>query len=135
MITKKTRKKKLVPAEDLDFGGSASELTLRGMKEERDLAGELLNRNFQKDTLDAFESKLFPKPKVKKPTLKMHNKMLRMSYADSRDLLNELMNNPKYGIVYFKDNFGVDGEYYVFVVYSENLDIKDKKPSTDEDDE
>ena len=114
--------------ENQDFLTFSSVGAARGdiRPEERNLAGELYKKNWQEKTLDHFEKTLGIQPISKdKPNLKFKSRIFDPSYVKDSELLNELMNHPKFCITYWKDNWTSEGVYKVFAIYSENLDYKE----------
>ena len=92
--------------------------------EDRNLAGELYKKNWQATTIDSFEKSIGIVPKQQKLNLKYKSRVFSPDYDKDAELLNELMNHPKFTIIYWKDNWTVEGLYKVFAIYSENLDFK-----------
>ena len=122
--------KKLKSEESL-LGMGVSDQPITKQKN-RDLRSELFpQKDYRKEILDNYEEKMGIRPKeTKKQNLVFKNKIFKLDYANDRDLLNTLMNSPKYTIVYTKDTFTATGEYVMFTVYSEDLDYKE--PQKDE---
>ena len=94
----------------------------KGNKKERSLPDELHKKNWQTQTIDNFEKALGIAPTQKKQKLKYKSRVFSPDYEGDTALLNELMNHPKYAVIYWKDTWTVDGLYKVFAIYSENLD-------------
>jgi hypothetical protein len=91
-------------------------------KKERNLSEELHKKNWQTQTIDNFEKALGVTPVQKKNKLKYKTRVFSPDYEKDAALMNELMNHPKYAVVYWKDTWTVEGLYKAFVIYSENLD-------------
>lgn len=104
-------------------------------KVDRDVRQELLDQNFKEKTIDTFEQRLGikTKPKTKAEDFIIKNKLFKLDYAADRELLNKLMNDPKYKIVKWSEAFNRDGAFFAFVIYSENTSVKEKiQPITNE---
>lgn len=96
----------------------------------RQLEEELFNKNWQKNVIDKYERSLgIPSLSTKKAAenVVVKNKTFKMEYTEDANLLNELMNSPKYNIIYWKDNWTVDGHYRIFCIYKDNLDFTVEK--------
>lgn len=104
------------------FSGVAPDLKRR---DERNLIDELHKKNWQAKTVDNFEKSMgiTPGPPEKQKML-MKNRIFEPGYDKDQELLNELMNSPKYRIVYQKDNWSPDGSYKIFIIYGELLEDK-----------
>lgn len=97
-------------------------------KEERELSEELFNTHKPKAIIDNFEQTVGLKPKTKKKkNVAYKNRQFNLEVDKDRDLLNTLMNSPKYRIVYFKDTWTALGLYRMFVIYEENLDYTESE--------
>lgn len=110
--------------ENLDlFTSIAPDLKRR---DERQLVDELYKKNWQQKTVDAFEARvgIAPSKGSDKQTLNYKNRLFEPSYDKDQQLLNELMNSPKYKIIYLKDNWSPDGAYKLFIIYAEIMDEK-----------
>ena len=116
-------KKRSTPQDFLTFAGS-SDFKEELSKEDRNLASELYKKNWQTETIDQFEKVMGFVPKTKKPNLKFKNRVFDLDYDKDTTLLGEIMNHPKYSIIYWKDNWTMEGKYKAFIIYSENLDYK-----------
>lgn len=118
-------KKKIENQDFLTFSGvGAARADIKA--EDRNLAGELYKKNWQERTLDQFEKVQGIQPSTKaKANLKYKSKLFAPEFDKDAGLLNELMNHPKFSIIYWKDNWTPDGNYKVFAIYAENLDWKD----------
>lgn len=96
----------------------------------REIEEELFKKSWQKKAVDSFEAKLgIP---VKKETTPSNNtilkhKLFQMEYDKDGQLFNELMNSPKYKIIMMEKTWTVDGNFRMFVVYSDDLDFKPEK--------
>ena len=116
--------KRTAKTEDyLTFVGK-SDTTALPSEPERDLAQELYRKSYQGKTIDQFEKNLGINPPRPKKNLKYKIKIFSPDYEKDVDLLNELMNNPKYQIVTWDKTWTVEGLYKVCVVYSEDTDHK-----------
>lgn len=95
-------------------------------KDERSLVDELYKKNWQQKTVDAFEERtgIAPSKGTAKQTLNYKNRVFEPSFDKDQQLLNELMNSPKYKIIYLKDNWTPDGSYKLFIIYAEILEEK-----------
>jgi hypothetical protein len=123
-------KKKLVSTDHLTFTQISAEKN-KDKPTERNLAEELYRKSWQNEKVDAFEKQMGIAPGSKKPKLQYQSKVLSPEVPTERELLNKLMNSPKYAIIYWKDNWTPQGEYRAFIIYSENLDYK-APPTTQE---
>lgn len=123
--------------EDFLTFSSVSDVRANTTKEDRNLGNELYKKNWQDQTIDTFEKALGIRPKQKKVNLKYKTRVFSPDYEKDASLLNELMNHPKYGIIYWKDNWTVEGLYKAFVIYSENMDYENSEtvstPPTEEE--
>jgi hypothetical protein len=120
-------KKKTNATDALTFTKSSDSPRGAGDKvEERDLAAELYKKNWGAQKIDAYEKQVLglPSPAAAKPKLRYASRMFTPEYVEDSKRFDDLMNNPKYGIIYFKDNWTIEGKYTIFVVYSENLNYK-----------
>lgn len=117
--------KKKFGGEDFLTFSNVSDIRSNLQSEDRNLAGELYKKNWQEKTIDNFEKTLGIAPKTAKPKLSYKTRVFSPDYEKDAALLNELMNHPKYSIIYWKDNWTVEGLYKSFVIYSENLDYKE----------
>ncbi len=101
--------------------------------EVRDLAAELYKKNWGAQKIDAYEKQVLglPSPSTAKPKLKYASRMFTPEFVEDSKRFDDLMNNPKFGIIYFKDNWTIEGKYTIFVVYSENLNYKDPEEIDD----
>ena len=94
-------------------------------RDERNLTDELYKKNWQTKTVDNFEKSMGIHPgEAGKQKMLMKNRIFEPSYDKDQELLNELMNSPKFRIVYLKDNWTPDGSYKLFVIYGEILEDK-----------
>jgi len=93
---------------------------------ERDLAGELYNKNWAGKAMDQYEKQVLglASAATKKKNLKYKSRVFHLEFEKDTALFDELMNNPKFTIVSHKDNWGMDGKYAMFVIYAEDLDYK-----------
>jgi hypothetical protein len=69
-----------------------------------------------------------PRPKVP-PIPDTRRKSIYLAPANSKDaeLLEKLMNDPQYKILYYKDTFTGFGEYRAFVIYSAEAGIPEEQ--------
>jgi hypothetical protein len=102
------------------------------VKTEEDLRKELFQKLDTKEYIDNFEKQFGgPGPSVEKPTKVLHkNVLLYPVNENDKELLNSLLNDSKYTIQYFKDNWTAKGDYRVFVIYTEKVE-DDKKGQDD----
>lgn len=117
-------KKKANPQDFLTFS-SVSDIRANTSPQDRNLGEELYKKNWQAQQIDAFEKNLGIRPKVAKANLKYKSRVFSPDFEKDALLLTELMNHPKYTIMYWKDNWTVEGLYKVFAIYSENMDYKE----------
>lgn len=99
----------------------------------RDLETELFGKKGLKEKLDALESTLGYGKENTTPKIKFHNKIFCPNSEDDRKLLNELLNDPRFSVVKWEDTWTAHGDYRVFIIYSENLEVKKAKKDEDDD--
>mgnify|MGYP000146141844 CR=1 FL=1 len=116
-------KKKAAQQDFLTFS-NVSDMRANPTPQDRNLGEELYKKNWQSQTIDSFEKNLGIKPKVSKVNLKYKSRVFSPDFDKDAQLLTELMNDPKFTIMYWKDNWTVEGLYKVFAIYSENMDYK-----------
>lgn len=125
---KKKRNKNTFPQVDEDdLGytdkGYVSELKASKPINERDLQAELLRKFDPTTVIDAFEEAHGTrKPKHKEVQYEFKNIMLEPAKLKDQEMLNKLMNDPKFMIKLYKDSFSVRGDYKVFIIYGEAID-------------
>lgn len=78
--------------------------------------GDILD---QQSTIDAFEMSkgILRKPKVDMAEFQFQNIVLDPEKDVDNKMLNQLLNDDKYMITYYKDNWTPQGTYRVFVIY------------------
>lgn len=90
---------------------------------DRVLPDELNKKSWQTKVIDNFEQSIgIPsggRTPGSPPKMNYKNRLFEPTYDKDQNLLNELMNSPKYRIVYLKDNWTPDGSYKIFVIYGE----------------
>lgn len=116
--------KKVLPDSDESFAQFTSIAPDLKRRDERNLTDELYKKNWQTKTLDSFEKSMGIQPTAAKQKMLMKNRIFEPNYDKDQELLNELMNNPKFRIIYMKDNWTQDGSYKLFVIYGEILEDK-----------
>ena len=119
-----------LPESDDDFNTFSSVAPDLKRGEPRKIEEELYKKNWQKTAVDTFETRLgisVPGVKKDKKNVAIKNKTFQMEYDKDATLLNELMNSPKYRIVYWKDNWTMEGNYRIFCIYEDDLDYKPEK--------
>jgi hypothetical protein len=92
----------------------------KGLVDERDLASEFAGKFSQKKIIDQFEESRGTKRPEKKDFFRMYewkNIVLEPEKVKDQELLSQLMNDPKFRILVYKDTFSVKGDYRVFVIY------------------
>jgi hypothetical protein len=120
------------------FSDTVSDLKISKIKKDRDLENELFGKKGIQEKIDALEESLgFGKgEKIKSRNLKFHHKLLNPSHDEDEQLLNELLNDKyRFNIIMWKDTWTVHGEYKVFVIYSEDLDVKKEEDKNTEKDD
>ena len=115
-------KKKATASEQLTFSGY--DHRNKKATTNRDLKSELYSKNWAAQKIDSYERSVLGirGQEQAKPNLKYSSRMLQPEYEEDSRRLDDLMNDPKYSIVYTKDNWTIEGKYVIFVIYSENLD-------------
>jgi hypothetical protein len=115
--------KKQKQSEFLTFR-SGSDIALEPIPN-RDLTSEFGKKNWQSAKIDEFERSLGISPPKAEPKLRFKSRVFTPEFEDDKNLLEELLNHPKYKVIYWKDNWTVNGSYKTYVVYSENLEYKE----------
>lgn len=116
--------------ENFHFSGA---IEPRTKVEDRNLKAELNNRSFQEKVIDNFEKTVLglrPHGSQAKKNVRRKIRMFTPAIPTDNQLLEELMNAPKYEIIYYKDNWSQEGAYKVVVCYIENLDYKEPNQET-----
>lgn len=95
---------------------------------ERQLEQELFKKNWSTSVIDEYEKRMgIPTKKANDNANRVvKTKTFRLEYNEDALLLNELMNSPKYNIIYWKDTWTVDGYFRVFAIYSDNQEVTKK---------
>lgn len=125
-------------AESFIFSEQLSEINASTIPEPtRDLEQELFGKKGIKEVIDVFEQEMgLGKPRETKQNLKYYNRIFCPSADEDQELLNELLNDKdRYRIIMWDKTWTVHGDYRVFVVYSENLDVKKKDEPSEEEEE
>ena len=88
--------------------------------QERDLKKEIFNKIDPVEVVDAYEREMgmLPKKEGKAEPTEFKNKILNPTNTTDAELLNKLLNDQDFSIIYWKDNWGQDGGYAIFVIYS-----------------
>jgi len=109
------------------YAGELSDLKIKRIPE-RDLQAELFKDRSPKQIVDEYEESIGRKPK-KEIKLNLKNKIQYFNIKDEEDkiLFEELMNNPKYNIIHYRDTFTVGGDHRIVCIYSEDLDYDKNK--------
>lgn len=124
--------------ESFVFNDSLSELPFEPRSEE-EIRKSLFNGSDPEKLVDAYEEQLGIKvPSTPTPKIKVNNVMLSPGVDDDDSvLLNQLYNDPELYQILEKSNYWTPrGEYKIFVIYTENLDVKEaraKKEKVDTD--
>lgn len=116
------------------FGDIVSDLP-RSNEIERDLEKELFGKkDFQSNVIDAYEQMLGYKDKpAKKTNVKFKSRIFSPGKESEQELLNQLLNDKeKFNIVMWKDTWTAHGDFKVFIIYSENLEPKEKEENLGE---
>jgi hypothetical protein len=102
--------------EHFTFGSTSADLRTPRRNVQREIKGDFLDKE---KTIDAFEqSKGFArKPKVDVTKFEFKTVILDPEKQHDNDLLNMLLNEDKYVITYYKDNWTPQGNYRVFIIY------------------
>lgn len=78
-----------------------------------------------KEIVDTLEREMGIKAPIKKENIKKHVATLAPDDDADKELLELILNNPdRYNINYMDKTWTVRGEYRMFIVYSENLNVK-----------
>lgn len=94
----------------------------------RELKKEILNKFDPEQVVDSFEQSVGIKKKQDTALNKRIKPYLfNLKNQKDEENLEKLMNDPKYRITYWKDSFNQFGDFVVFCVYEENLDMKSKE--------
>ena len=122
-----------IPEDSILFEDKKSDLRLTNKtaeKTDEDLRKSIFNVMDPQKVIDNFERTHGPKVKKTKvsQTIKK-SRLFRPAQEKDKALFEQLMNNPKYTITYYKDTWTAMGEYMVFVIYTEMLDEEAKKPT------
>lgn len=111
------------------FNDSLSDLPFEPRTEE-EIRSQLFHGSDPEKLVDAYEEQLGIKTaSAPTPRFKMNNVMLSPG-ADDDDsvLLNQLYNDQELYQIVEKSNYWTPrGEYKIFVIYSENLDVKEAR--------
>jgi hypothetical protein len=111
-INKETR------TEHFDFGIASADFKTSTPKRnvQREIKGEVLDKD---KTIDAFEEArgFGRKPKVDMAQYEFKTIVLDPEKQHDNDMLSMLLNDEKYIITYYKDNWTPQGTYRVFVIY------------------
>ncbi len=126
----RTKKTTLPPlsAEDVTLNtGYVSDMgvsTRHGTRTDRKLADELMSKFDPTAVVDAYEESIGLKPKGanKAPKYFYRPTILEPEQPADKEKLTNLMNDPKYKIIVYKDSFSVRGDYKVFIIYGELVD-------------
>lgn len=110
------------------ISGSVSDMKKR--EKGRDIETDLFGSKSIKEVIDSFEEQTGIKNKVFiKPKEEFKNILLSPGYdEEDRTLLNQLLNdNEMYRIVKMTESWTARGEFKLFIIYAENLDLKAKR--------
>ena len=108
--------KEAIATEHFTFGSTSSDLRTQKRNVQREIKGEFLDKD---KTIDAFEqSRGFGrKPKTDVSKYEFKTVILDPEKQHDNDLMNMLLNDDKYVITYYKDNWTPQGNYRVFIIY------------------
>ena len=116
--------------EHFDFGYNTHELS-SSRDGKRNVRNEITNKSFEpNEVIDAFESAKGIKKRSATPDTSNYtfkNIILDPEQQRDQDMLNELMNNKKYMIVFWKDTWTNLGNFRVFVVYGQRKEDEKEK--------
>ena len=96
---------------------------------QRKIEDELFKK-WQAAAVDNFEQKLgIVKTEEAEgaKNIQSKTKMFQMEYDKDKQLFEELINSPKYKIIYWDKTWTMDGNSRIFAVYEDNLDYKPTK--------
>lgn len=101
-------------------------------KKEADIRNQLFSNFSPEKVVDEYEKVLGIKKEIVKPReFKVKNTILCLDKPSDQELFNDLFNNPKFELIYHKDNWDKVGFYKMFIVYKEYADVvvkKDEEP-------
>lgn len=110
------------------FSSTLSEIRDSDIPEPRDLESELFNKKSIREMVTNFEKELGLAPGKKGKTVRRHAEILSPAKEEDGEKLSSILNDDgKYRIVMWKDTWTVHGEFRVFLVYEENIDVKKGK--------
>jgi hypothetical protein len=112
--------------EHFDFGTASSDFRPQPKRSiQRELKGEILD---QQKTVDAFEQAKgwAKKPKMDLSIYEFHNIVLDPEKQHDGEMLSRLLNDDKYVISYYKDNWTPQGSYRVFVIYGKKKETSNE---------
>lgn len=95
-------------------------------KSAEQIHAELFNKAATKETPDPFEifrpgkTKKEEAPKIK--TVRKHAFLQPSGTNGDSAIYDELMNDPKYSVELYKDNWSKEGVYQIFIVYTEKIE-------------
>ena len=114
--------------EHFDFGSSISDFEVSSKK--RNIKNEVTNKGFDPEAIiDAYEMAKGIKRKKSEDSADFNfkNIILDPEQQKDQDMLNELMNNKKYQIIFWKDTWTPQGNFRVFVIYGTKKDKEKEK--------
>jgi hypothetical protein len=103
--------------EHFDFGSASTDFKPTPKRTiQRELKGEIID---QQKEIDAFEQAKgwSKKPKVDMSVYEFQSIVLDPEKQHDNDMLSQLLNNEKYIISYYKDNWTPQGTYRAFIIY------------------
>ncbi len=115
---------------DQVFGG-ASDLAYTEKPPQKDLSIALFDVMDQAKTIDSFEEAAgIVKKKEVKPKDHFKSTILDLDKVKDRELLEKLMNDPRYKIMSWEKNWSSLGRLRAFVIYSDTQ-VEDNKKSNE----
>ena len=115
-----------VATEHFDFGSSAADL---GITRSRNIRSEVNNKSFDpEEVISAFEAAkgIAPRQRTKFSNYLFKNIVLDPEQEKDREMLDTLLNDPRYIIQMYKDNWTVHGTYRLFLIYGNLKEEKDE---------
>jgi hypothetical protein len=118
------------PVDEFIITEAVSDLPLKPRGKDRDIETELFGQKKVKEVIDAFEETIGIKNKhVKAPNVVYKNILLSPGYdEEDRALYNDLLNDIElYRIVKISESWTNRGDFKIFIVYTEDQDVKQQR--------
>jgi len=114
---------------DKDYASFGTVYTDKTLRRDRNIRAEVTNKEFDPNkVIDAYEQSrgIKPRPTVDKNNFEFKSIVLDPEQDKDRDMLDMLLNDDKYVISLYKDNWTHHGSYRVFIIYGKR---KEKETS------